>query len=197
MTKKELIAFEDSIVELFQSVKLPYPIHFSGGNEDQLIEIFNTINKEDWVFSTWRSHYHYLLKGGSAETLKEKILRGNSMHIMDKELNFFASSIVGGCCSIATGIATAIKRNKTTNKVYCFVGDAAEETGAFYEAVRYTDGHSLPCTFIIEDNDLSVDTPKKDRYGDCGMKWPGCVKRYDYIRKYPHVQTGKLIKEYM
>ena len=42
MTKSELISFEDHIVDLFEAGKLPYPIHFSGGNEDQLIEIFNT-----------------------------------------------------------------------------------------------------------------------------------------------------------
>ena len=197
MTKEELILFENEIVDLFHSGKIPFPLHFSGGNEEPLIEIFREIKKEDWVFSTWRSHYHYLLKGGTPDNLKGKILRGNSMHVMDKNLNFFASAIVGGCCSIATGVAASIKRKGGNNKVYCFIGDAAEETGAFYEAVRYTDGHDLPLIFIVEDNDLSVDTPKKDRYNDAGINWPSCVKRYTYIRTYPHVQTGKFVKEYM
>lgn len=197
MTKEELIEFENEIADLFHAGKLPFPIHYSGGNEDQLIEIFKNIKKEDWVFSTWRSHYHYLLKGGDRQVLREKIMRGNSMHVMDKELNFVASSIVGGCCSIATGVAASIKRNGASNKVYCFIGDAAEETGAFYEAVRYVSGHNLPCVFIIEDNNLSVDTPKEERYGDNGISWPDCVQRYHYVRKYPHVQTGKMVKEYM
>ena len=33
-------------------------IHLSNGNEKQLIEIFKKIGVGDWVFSTWRSHYH-------------------------------------------------------------------------------------------------------------------------------------------
>jgi pyruvate dehydrogenase E1 component alpha subunit len=197
MTKEELIAFEDSIVKLFHEGKLPYPIHFSGGNEDQLIEIFKKIRPEDWCFSTWRSHYHALLKGISPDRLRDMILAGRSMHIMDLQCRFAASSIVAGCCSIAAGAAMAIKRAGEKRRVWCFVGDAAEETGAFYEAVRIVDGRDLPCTFVIEDNNLSVDTPKKERYGNNVMHWPPCVARYTYVRKYPHVQTGKIVLEYM
>ena len=42
-TKEELIAFEDHIGELYADNKLPFLFHLSGGNEDQLIEIFKEI----------------------------------------------------------------------------------------------------------------------------------------------------------
>ena len=97
MTPQQLIDFENDIAAEFNAGKIPYPIHLSGtGNEDWLIDFFKQINPQDWVFSTWRSHYHALLKNMSPEKLKAKIMAGESMHIMDKELNFFSSSIVGG-----------------------------------------------------------------------------------------------------
>ena len=99
---------------------------------------------------------------------------------------------MSGCCAIATGVAWALKK-KSKKQVYVFVGDGAEDEGHFYEAVRYVDGWNLPCTFIIEDNNLSVETPKKMRYGKSNHKWPKCVKKYHYKRTYPHVGTGKWI----
>lgn len=193
LTKKDLIDFEKKIAELWEKAKIPYYVHFSGGNETQLIEIFKKIMPEDYVLSTHRSHYHYLLKGGSPEKLEKMILEGRSMHVIDKEFNFISTAIVGGGPAIATGIAYALKENKSKQKVWCFVGDGAEDEGHFYEAVRYVAGHELPCMFIIEDNDRSVETSKKERYGGTEIKWPGCVKRYHYKPTTLHAGTGKFV----
>ncbi len=191
--EKEIIDFESHIKNLWEAAKIPYPIHLSGGNEKQLIKIFKKINSGDYIFSTHRSHYHYLLSGGSPDELEKKIMRGCSMHVFDKNLNFLASSIVAGASVIAAGVAFALKEKKSKNKVWCFVGDGAEDEGHFYEAVRYVEGHNLPCKFIIEDNNRSVETTKLERYGNFEIAWPKCVLRYSYIPKYPHVGTGKWI----
>src|SRR3989338_3249358 len=84
MKKEELIRFEREIIILWEEAKIPFPIHFSGGNEDKLIEIF-------------------------------------------------------------------------------------------------------------EDNNRSVETPKIDRYGKSEMKWPACVRRYNYEPMFPHVGTNKWV----
>jgi TPP-dependent pyruvate/acetoin dehydrogenase alpha subunit len=197
MTKGQLIAFENEIVDLFHAGKLPYPIHFSGGNELRLIKYFaDNVKLCDWVFSTWRSHYHALLKGIPADILKAKIMRGDSMHVMSKEHNFFASSIVGGCCPIAVGVAKAIQMKGEKRHVHLFIGDGGEDQGVFYESVRYAKAWDLPITFIIEDNALSVDTTKKERINDFCIDWPDNVIRYHYNRKWPHVQTGKIVSGY-
>ena len=193
ITKQELIEFENQIKELWENAEIPHYIHLSGGNEEQLIEIFKEIKPGDYVFSTHRSHYHYLLKGGSKKELKEKILRGESMHPHNKELNFLSSAIVAGTPAIATGVAWALKKKKSENKVWCFIGDGAEDEGHFYEAVRYVNGWNLPCTFIIEDNNRSVETPKNERYGTSEMIWPSCVKRYNYTPTTLHAGTDKFV----
>lgn len=191
ITKQDLIAFEDRIYDLFEEGDLPYLIHLCGGNEDQLIHIFSMFEEGDYIFSTHRTHYHYLLSGGDPDVLEEKIRRGDSMFVFDRELNFFSSSILAGNTGIAAGVALSLKLQGKPNKVWCFLGDGAEDQGHLYEAVAFVDGQDLPCTFIIEDNDRSVDTSVVDRRGtEARFPWPSCVTRYRYTPVYPHASTG-------
>ena len=59
-----------------------------------------------------------------------------------------------------------------------------------YEAARYVDGWDLPCVFIIEDNDRSVDANKAERWGNWKPVDFNCVKRYSYTSTWPHGGTG-------
>ena len=70
--KKILINFENEIKEIYEKGKIKGPIHLSGNNEDQLIRIFRMINKNDWVFSNWRNHYHAILHGVPITWLKKE-----------------------------------------------------------------------------------------------------------------------------
>ncbi len=196
ITKRELIEFENRMKARWEDGEIPYPIHFCGGNEDQLVEIFKEVREGDYIFSTHRSHYHYLLAGGSQERLEKLVFEGDSMHVFDKRINFFSSAIVAGCPGIAAGVALALKRQESSKRAWCFVGDGAEDEGHFYEAARYVDGWKLPCTFVIEDNDRSVETPKSERYGKSEIAWPECVRRYNYVPTYPHHGTGAWIKKF-
>lgn len=188
ITKEELIEFEKDIVSLYLDKKIMSPVHLSGGNEDALIRIFKDVNKGDWVFSNYRSHYHALLKGISKKLLKEEILKNRSININNKKHRFFSSAIVGGCLPIALGVGLALKLKKSANKVWVFVGDMAAQTGIFQECAKYAGRNSLPVTFIIEDNGLSVDTPTMKVWGRTELK-PKII-RYKYKRVYPHHGCG-------
>src|ERR1039458_4488180 len=96
ITKEELINFESSISELFENGKICGPVHLSHNNEDYLIDLFQYVNKEDWVFSTWRNHYHALLHDIPYDMLMKKILDGNSISFQCPEHNFYTSAIVSG-----------------------------------------------------------------------------------------------------
>jgi pyruvate dehydrogenase E1 component alpha subunit len=89
------------------------------------------------VLSTWRSHYHYLCKGGDPTKLEKIIKDGKSMSVFDKDLNFISSSIVGGNAPIAVGLAMALKRSGSNQHVYSFIGDGGTDEGAFFEAARF------------------------------------------------------------
>ncbi len=177
-TIEELRDFEEIVKDDYLAGKIHSPVHFSKGNEAPLIEIFKHIQEKDWVFSTHRNHYHALLKGVDKDWLRKEILADRSMHINALEHKFFTSSIVGGCLPIALGVAMALKRKKSPDKVWVFVGDMAAETGSFHECVKYATGHDLPITFIIEDNHLSVETPTDRVWG------------YTYVRGMNHHGAG-------
>lgn len=190
-TRDDLIAFEARIAELWEAGELPYLLHLSGGNEQQLIEIFSRINEGDWIFSTHRNHYHALLAGIDRSRLLKLIRQGDSMFVFDRSRNFLSSAILAGTCCIAAGVAYALKTEGYKNHVWCFVGDGAEEQGHFYEAAMMVDSHDLPCTFIVEDNDRAVSmmlTERRPR--GVPFNEPNCVERYCYEPTYPHAGNG-------
>lgn len=222
MDKQELINFEKEVVELFNDGQLRSPVHLSGGNEDQLIAIFERIKPQDWVFSTYRGHYHALLHGIDKGWLKQWILDNKSIHVMNKEQKFFTSAIVGGPVSIALGTALALNTKKQREMkvldelkakgfkiqteiddtiVWCFVGDMTAHTGIFWECIKYAHFHKLPINFVIEDNGLSTDTPTGITWGLDNQSYfnilanlfPGRIVYYKYKRTYPHYGTGKFV----
>lgn len=194
-TEQELIEFENRIGKLYLDNKLPFLFHLSGGNEKKLIQIFKDIKEGDYVISNHRSHYHALLHGIEPDVLEQKILDGRSMFIYDRDKNFFCSAIIGGTPAIAAGISWALKKKGSKQKVWCFVGDGTEDSGHLYEAIRYVDGFDLPCKFIIENNNRSVESTNEDRWGKtANYNWnsPSVIK-YHYDITYPHARMNGMI----
>lgn len=191
--KAGLVQFERKMADHWESGRVRGPIHLSGGNEDELIEIFKYIKKTDWVFSTWRSHYHALLKGVSSEWLEQEILDGRSITIVSKEDRFYSSAIVGAIIPIATGVALANKRDGKDDKVWCFIGDMAFETGGFMEMHKYALRYDLPIKFVVEDNGVSTNTPTAETWNGIKSGVPDNVIWYDYKKEWPHYGTGKWV----
>lgn len=200
VSKQQLVEFEAEIGNLFNSKGIRAPIHLSDGNEDQIIKIFDRIDKQkDWVCCTWRNHYQALLKGVPVDLLKERIVAGKSMVMNLPEYKFICSSIVGGIPSIATGIALAAKLKNTGEHVWCWAGDMSAETGAWHEAYKYSVNHTLPITFVVEDNSLSVMTPTKEIWGRevpyyaANSDWhegPNLIYYRYKNNKWPHAGAG-------
>jgi len=201
--KQYLIDFESEVKEIYERGDIKAPVHLSGGNEEQLIKIFEDVNKDDWVFSSWRNHYHALLHGIPRDTLMDLIVRGRSMSIHSKEPKFYSSSIVGGSISISLGAAKALKmkQDDTLNKnyyrdnkrkVWCFIGDMSFETGIFYEVHKYAKNFNLPLQFVVEDNNMSTNTPTDETWGRKRDR-PSDVIYYQYERGFPHHGTGNWV----
>jgi pyruvate dehydrogenase E1 component alpha subunit len=193
-TKDDLIKFERMIADHWEAGRIKGPVHLSGGNEDELIEIFKRIKETDWVFSTWRSHYHWLLKGISADYAEQLILDGKSITMVDKNYKFYSSAIVGATIPIALGVAISNKRDNNDDKVWCFIGDMSFETGGFYEAHKYAVRYDLPIVFVVEDNGVSTNTPTESTWnGEKRIIPDDKVIWYSYEKKWPHYGTGKWV----
>ena len=190
--EEELIHFENKIVESWESGKIRGPVHLSGGNEKPLIEIFKRISENDWVFSTWRSHYHALLKGVSPNWLENEILEGRSITIVNKDKKFYSSAIVGGIIPVAVGAAMSNKLKDIDETVWCFIGDMTFETGTFMENYKYAKNFNLPIKFIVEDNKVSTNTPTIETWGK-KSEIPDDIIWYEYDKVWPHYGTGKWV----
>jgi TPP-dependent pyruvate/acetoin dehydrogenase alpha subunit len=190
----DLIAFEERVAAAFNDGQIRSPIHLHYGNEVPLIEIFKTIRSQDWVFSSWRSHYHCLLKGVDQDRLYQAILNGNSIALCFADHRIFSSAIVGGNIPIALGTAMAMKRKAEDADVFCFVGDMTAESGLFHESLKYATNHDLPIKFIVEDNAKSVMTDTFPTWGQESSSFAGCtdsrIVYYRYSNKYPHSGAG-------
>ena len=77
------------------------------------------------------------------------------------------------------------------------------ETGAFAEALKYARAQKLPITFIIEDNELSVETPTAEVWGRAPKWYLNDVQVHEHYltaeniiyysyknNKYPHAGAG-------
>ena len=192
-TAKQLIDFEEDIKTIYEAGSIKAPVHLSGGNEDNLIDIFQYVHPDDWVFSSWRNHYHALLHGVEPEFLKELIVRGKSMSVYSKEPKLYTSSIVGGIIPIALGTAKAQKEKGSDRKTRCFIGDMTFESGLFYEAYKYAKNFNLPLQFVVEDNNMSTNTPTDETWGGIKRDIPEDVIYYKYERVFPHHGTGNWV----
>lgn len=198
-TAGELIAFEDEVAAAFEAGKIRAPTHLSGGNEAQLIEIFEEIRPNDWVFASYRQHHHALLHGVPRECVMAEILAGRSMSLTFPEHRFYSWGIVGGLCPIAVGVAAAIKRRGEDARVWCFVGDMAARMGIFDESRRYAANFELPIVFVVEDNGFACDTPTGAVWGEDRDSYSRfrasqfALRTYRYERNRAHVGIGKWV----
>lgn len=206
ISKEDLIKTELEIKEMWEAGQIKVPLHLCGGQEEQLIEIFKEVRRDDYVFCSHRHHYHYLLHGGDLNAFKRGLLglpdglclgRAGSMGTIDPKRNFYSSAILGGVCGIAVGAGWAIKEVGGERRVWCFVGDGVLDGGHFWEALQYVAGFDLPVTFVVEHNDRATCTDVVSRLGTGHLQldesYKNYLRIYGYSPTWPHVGSGKYV----
>ncbi|MBS0620927.1 MAG: pyruvate dehydrogenase (acetyl-transferring) E1 component subunit alpha [Verrucomicrobia bacterium] len=128
-----------------------------------------------WWATSYRCHALALLLGATPNELMAELFgretgnalgRGGSMHFFtDRLLGGFG--IVGGQIPIATGAAFSAKYQKAVPGVKngtpcdlaaCFMGEGAVAQGAFHESLNLAALWSLPCIYVIENNQWGMGT---------------------------------------
>ena len=183
MNKKKLIKFYSQIsliriIELeiskkYSENKMRCPVHLSIGQESCAVGICENLNQKDRLYSTHRSHAHYIAKGGSLKKMIAEIYgkktgccngRGGSMHLFDDSAGMVSSiPIVGSSIAVAAGNALAIKLKKKNSIVVVIFGDGAVEEGIFYETLNFSIIKNLPILFVCENNLYSIMTHINER----------------------------------
>lgn len=154
--------FEERVKLLFLEGSMPGTIHQSQGQEGCAVGVCMALEPDDLLTSTHRPHGHALAKGLTPDEMMIELFgkgtgcckgKGGSMHIGNIDKGMVpAIAIVGGGIPLASGIALAIKMQKSSQVVACFFGEGATNEGAFHEGVNLASVWSLPVIFVCENN---------------------------------------------
>mgnify|MGYP005852187935 CR=1 FL=1 len=160
--------FEEKAGQLYGQQKISGFCHLYIGQEACSSGSVSALTKDDKVITAYRDHGHPLALGTDPKKIMAELMakatgiskgKGGSMHMFDKERNFFGGhGIVGGQIPLGAGIAFAEKYNKTKNVCMCFMGDGAVRQGAFHEALNMAMTWKLPVIFVIENNGYAMGT---------------------------------------
>ena len=154
--------FEEQVKLLFLAGLMPGTIHQCQGQEAAAVGVCSALNEDDYITSTHRPHGHALAKGLTPLEMLTELFggatgccrgKGGSMHVGNIDRGMPpAIAIVGGGIPLATGMALAMKMQRSSQVVACFFGDGATSTGAFHEAVNMGAIWDLPVLYVCENN---------------------------------------------
>lgn len=160
--------FEEKVSQLYGQQKIKGFCHLYSGQEACVVGAVTALEKDDKYITAYRDHVHPIALGTEAKYIMAELFakatgiskgRGGSMHMFDKEKNFFGGhGIVGGQIPLGVGIAFAEKYKKTKNLCVTFMGDGAVRQGAFHESLNLAMHYQLPIIFAIENNGYAMGT---------------------------------------
>jgi len=163
---------EESLVEPILNGEVRCPCHLYTGEEAVAAGVCAVLKKTDYIFSTHRSHGHYLAKGGPMPGLVAEVYgketgcsrgRGGSMHLIDPGHGMLGSApIVAGTISLALGTALAASIKKDKRVTVSFFGDGATGEGALFESLNFAALKKLPLIFVCENNLYSTHMPIRE-----------------------------------
>ncbi len=165
--------FEEKIIEVYPVQDMKTPVHLYIGEEAIAAAVCMSLEKEDYIFSTHRSHGHCLAKGMDPKSLYAEFYgrangcckgKGGSMHPVEPTLGILGTTaIVGGGIALAVGTALASKMKKDNKVSVPFFGDGATDEGSFHESLNFASLHKLPVVFVCENNFYSVNSHQSAR----------------------------------
>jgi len=160
--------FEEKTGQLYGQQKIKGFCHLYIGQEACVAGAVSALERGDKYITAYRDHAHPIALGSDPRKIMAELYgketgiskgKGGSMHMFDKENNFFGGhGIVGGQIPLGAGIAFAEKYNKTGKLCMCYMGDGAVRQGAFHEALNYAMIWKLPVIFVIENNGYAMGT---------------------------------------
>ncbi len=160
---------EEAAAKAYAQGKIGGFLHLGIGQEAVCTGAIAAISPQDYIVCTYRSHGHYIAKGGTPKEVLAELYGkstgashgfGGSMHSFSDKLRMLGGhGIVGGHVPLATGVAFASKYKKTDEVTLCFFGDGSVPQGAFHEGLSLAGLWKLPIVFICENNQYSMGTP--------------------------------------
>jgi len=160
--------FEEKAGQMYGQGLIGGFCHLYIGQEAVVVGVQDCLEEGDAVITTYRDHGHALATGMDPKVVMAELTgrrdgiskgKGGSMHMFQTDKGFYGGhGIVGASVPIGTGIAFALKYNKTRNICVTYFGDGAANQGQVFEAFNMARLWELPVIFIIENNRYAMGT---------------------------------------
>jgi pyruvate dehydrogenase E1 component alpha subunit len=168
--------FEEKIVDVYPAQDMKTPVHLYIGEEAIAAGVCSHLTKEDYLFTTHRSHGHCLAKGVEPKFLYAEFYgrstgcckgKGGSMHPAFPQFGILGTSaIVGGGIPLAVGTALASKMRRDGKISVTFFGDGAVDEGTFHESLNFAALKQLPVVFVCENNFYATSSHQATRHSE-------------------------------
>jgi pyruvate dehydrogenase E1 component alpha subunit len=161
--------FEERVNEMFMKGLIHGTTHLAVGQEATAAGGIGALHPDDYIMSSHRGHAHCIAKGADQKRMMCELLGkrdgfckgvGGSMHIVDISVgNFGANGVIGPAIPMATGVALAIKKDKSGKVLLNFFGDGTTNSGLFHESLNMAALWKLPIIYFCENNGYAMSTP--------------------------------------
>jgi pyruvate dehydrogenase E1 component alpha subunit len=161
--------FEEAAAKAYGQGKIGGFCHLYIGQESVGVGAISTLEKDDWIVTTYRDHAQFLARGGDPKQAMAELFGkragcsrglGGSMHFFDVAKGFMGGwGIVGAHVPLAVGAAFAAKYRNEKRVALVFFGEGATAQGAFHEGMSLAALWKLPIVLVCENNHYAMGTP--------------------------------------
>ena len=159
---------EELAAKAYSQKKILGFCHLYIGQEAVAVGANAALRPSDVMVTAYRDHGQVLARGASPRAVMAELFGketgmvrgvGGSMHMIDRDLNFFGGyGIVGAHPPLGAGAAFAAQYLGTEGVSLTFLGDGATNQGAFFEALALSALWKLPAVYVIENNGYGMGT---------------------------------------
>lgn len=138
------------------------------GQEAVTVGAAMALEREDWLFPSYRELGALLVRGMSEEEIFDRAmanrddpLKGSDFAIYgNREYNIVPAPVpVGNHVPHATGVAYAIKYLGHRRVVMAFFGDGATSRGDFHAGLNFAGVFKVPAVYVIQNNQWAISVP--------------------------------------
>jgi len=138
------------------------------GQEATMVGTAYSLEKEDWIFPTYRDFPVYLVRGVPVESILNRwcanahdILRGRDLAVFgDRRYRIVPAPVpVATHIPLSVGFAYAAKLRGERIVVMTYFGDGASSKGDFHEGLNFAGVFKTPNVFVCQNNQYAISTP--------------------------------------
>jgi len=153
------------------------------GQEASNVATAYALEKDDWMFQSFRENGAALLRGIPLENIVLYYGWDERGDIFPEGTNVFTVSVpVSTQCLHAVGFSWAQKLQKKNTVTMVYFGDGATSEGDFHEAMNFAGVFKLPVVFVCQNNQFAISVPREKQSASSTLAQKAIAYGFDGIQ---------------